>query len=68
MSNTTSLLRILIFDDTERANILVQALEASEYTVAAHTSSVGDLLPQAETMKTDVILKGKCKLLDRFVA
>ena len=53
MSNTTSLSRILIFDDdTERANMLVQALEASEYTVAAHTASVGDLLPQAEIDKT----------------
>ena len=59
MSNTTSLSRILIFDDdTERANMLVQALEASEYTVAAHPASVADLLPQAETVKPDVILIG----------
>ena len=59
MSNTTSLSRILIFDDdTERANMLVQALEASEYTVAAHTASVTDLLPRAETVKPDVILIG----------
>ena len=59
MSNTTSLLRILIFDDeTERANMLVQALEASEYTVAVHTSLVRDLPPQAETIKPDVILIG----------
>lgn len=59
MSNTTSLSRILIFDDdTERANLLVQALEASEYAVAAHTASVTDLLPQAETVKPDVILIG----------
>ena len=59
MSNTASPSRILIFDDdTERANMLVQALEVSEYTVAAHTSSVGDLLPQAETVKPDIILIG----------
>ena len=59
MSNATSLLRILIFDDdTERANILVQALEASEYTVEVHTASVGDLLPQVETIQPDVILIG----------
>ena len=59
MSNTTSLLRILIFDeDTERADMLVQALEASEYTVEVHTSSVGDLLPQVETIQPDVILIG----------
>ena len=59
MSNTTSLSRILIFDDdTERANMLIQALEASEYTVAVHTASVADLLPQAETVKPDVILIG----------
>ena len=59
MSNTTSLSRILIFDDDiERANMLVQALEASEYTVAAHIASVADLLPQAETVKPDVILIG----------
>ena len=38
--------------------MLVQALEASEYTVAAHTSPVGDLLPQTKTMKPDVILIG----------
>lgn len=59
MSNTTSLSRILIFDDdTERANMLVQALEASKYTVAARTAPVIDLLPQAETVKPDVILIG----------
>ena len=59
MSNTTSLLRILISDDdTERANMLVQALEASEYTVAVHTSSVRDLLPHVETIKPDVVLIG----------
>ena len=59
MSDTTSLSRILIFDDdTDRANMLVQALEASEYTVAAHPASVADLLPQAETVKPDVILIG----------
>ena len=53
MSNTTtSLLRILIFDDdTERANMLVQALEASEYTVEIHTASVRDLLPQVEAIQ-----------------
>ncbi len=38
--------------------MLVQALEASEYTVAAHTASVTDLLPRAETVKPDVILIG----------
>ena len=59
MSSTTSLSRILIFDDdTERANMLVQALEVSEYTVAAHPASVADLLPQVETVKPDVILIG----------
>ena len=59
MSNTPSLLRILIFDeDTERANMLVQALEASEYTVEVHTASVGDLLPQVEMIQPDVILIG----------
>jgi len=59
MSNTTSLLRILIFDDdTERANMLVQALEASEYTVEIHTASVRDLPPQVEAIKPDVILIG----------
>ena len=59
MSDATSLLRILIFDDDmERANVLVQALEASEYTVEVHTTSVGDLLPQVEAIKPDVILIG----------
>ena len=59
MSDTTSLLRILISDDdTERANMLVQALEASEYTVAVHTSSIRDLLPHVETIKPDVVLIG----------
>ena len=60
MSDTTTpLLRILIFDDdTERANMLVQALEASEYTVEIHTASVRDLLPQVEAIKPDVILIG----------
>lgn len=38
--------------------MLVQALEASEYTVVAHTASVTDLLPRAETVKPDVILIG----------
>ena len=59
MSDATSLLRILIFDDdTERANMLVQALEASEYTVEVHTASVEDLLSQVEAIKPDVILIG----------
>ena len=59
MSNTTSLLRILIFDDdTERANMLVQALEVSEYTVEVNTSLVRDLLSQVEAIKPDVILIG----------
>ena len=59
MSDATSLLRILIFDDdTERANMLVQALEASEYTVEVHTESVGDLLSPVEALKPDVILIG----------
>ncbi len=59
MSNPTSLLRILISDDdTERANMLVQALEASEYTVAVHTSSVRDLLPHVGRIKPDVVLIG----------
>ena len=59
MRDATSLSRILIFDDdTERANMLVQALEASEHTVEVPTESVGDLLSQVEALKPDVILIG----------
>ena len=38
--------------------MLIQALEASGYTVAAHTSSIEDLLVQVEMAKPDVIIIG----------
>jgi response regulator NasT len=59
MNGVGSTLHILIVDsDTERTNMLIQALEASGYTVAAHTPSQEGLIGQVERVNPDVILIG----------
>jgi two-component system, response regulator / RNA-binding antiterminator len=59
MKNLTSTRRILVIDnDTERANMSVQALEANGYIVVARPASPDALIRQVEVADADVILIG----------